>query len=100
MVTTEKWNIHMETPMGGRDALLTLEIGDAVSGTLATLSGSGAVPIHDGHREGPQLSWKTAISQPAPMVLEFSTRIENDGLTGKVVFGTFGNGDVTGTRVA
>ena len=91
------WNIEMDTPLGTRPAVLTLKAdGTTLTGTMG--GDEGTTDIYDGTANGDNLSWKTDITQPMPLTLEFSAAIDGDALTGSVVLGMFGNASVKGTR--
>lgn len=91
------WNITMQTPLGARDAKLTLS---TAGGTLTgTMSGdAGATEIADGAVDGNKASWKADITDPMALTLEFSATIDGDTLSGSVKLGMFGNAPLSGTR--
>jgi hypothetical protein len=92
------WNISMETPMGTRKASLNLaEEGSVLTGTMS--GDAGATPIADGKVDGSKISWKTDITQPMPLTLEFLATVDGDKLSGTVKLGMFGNAPLTGSRV-
>jgi len=91
------WNIAMETPMGTRNAKLTL----TASGTTltGTMSGEqGLTPIRDGAVDGNNVSWKTDITQPMALTLEFAATVSGDSISGTVKLGMFGDAPLSGTR--
>lgn len=91
------WTITMETPMGARKATLTLaSAGGALNGTLSGEAGSTA--IYDGTVSGNAVAWKTDISQPMELTLEFSATVTGDALSGSVKLGMFGNAPLSGVR--
>ena len=93
------WNTTMNTPMGAQKGTLTLATdGDSLSGKLD--GAQGTVEIKDGKVDGDALSWKADITNPMPLTLEFSAKVEGDGISGSVKLGGFGNASFTGTRAS
>jgi hypothetical protein len=91
------WKIAMETPMGTRNATLTLSAtGSALTGKMSGEQGS--IDIYDGSASGNQASFKVDITNPMPLTLEFSAAISGDSLSGSVKLGMFGNAPLSGTR--
>jgi hypothetical protein len=87
----------MDTPMGERKLSLTLAAnGSELTGTIS--NGSAETPIHDGHIDGDKAIWKTNITSPMPMTLEFTVTAAGDELTGSVKLGAFGIAPLQGTR--
>jgi hypothetical protein len=90
------WNTTINTPMGAQQGTLTIATsGDTFSGTMA--GRMGEMPV-SGTVEDGRLKWKTDISQPMPMTLEFDVGVDGDNLSGNVKLGAFGNAPITGTR--
>jgi hypothetical protein len=91
------WTITMETPMGERKASLSLA---SAGGTLTgKLSGDGgSTEIYDGTVNGNSVAWKTDITQPMSLTLEFSAAIEGNQMSGSVKLGMFGNAPLSGVR--
>jgi hypothetical protein len=97
MAVDGTWKIVMETPMGTRNATLSL----ATSGGTLTgkMSGeAGTTDIADGAVSGNKVSFKVDITNPMPLTLEFSAAIDGDKLSGKVKLGMFGDAPLSGTR--
>ena len=97
MTADGTWNLVVSTPMGERQATLS------VSTEGATLKGSqmaegNSAEIFDGTVNGDAVAWKVSITDPMPMTLEFSGTVKGDALTGSVTLGAFGNSNFTGTR--
>ncbi len=91
------WTITMETPMGERKASLSL----ASAGTQLTgkLSGdAGSTDIYDGIVNGNSVAWKTNITQPMELTLEFSASVDGNKMSGTVKLGMFGNAPLSGAR--
>lgn len=90
------WNITMKTPMGDREAVLTLvQSGDVLTGTM-TADGN-AIEVQEGKVEGSRAEWKADLTSPMPITLEFDVAEEGGALNGTVKLGMFGNSPVTGT---
>ena len=97
MAVDGTWKIAMETPMGTRNATLSL----ATSGGSLTgkMSGeAGTTDIADGAVSGNKVSFKVDITNPMPLTLEFSAAIDGEKLSGKVKLGMFGDAPLSGTR--
>jgi hypothetical protein len=91
------WNAKMETPMGTRAFVLTLKTdGGALTGTMS--ADGGAIDIYDGAADGDKATWKTNITSPMALTLEFNATFGADAVTGTVKLGMFGNAPLSGTR--
>ena len=90
------WKITINTPMGARtmDVAITTS-GDSFTGNVNSEMGSQEVT---GKVDGDTLTWSTDITQPMPMKLEFTAKVEGDKMTGNVKLGMFGNAALTGER--
>ena len=91
------WNLTMSTPMGERNAALSLK---AASGTLTgTQSADGnSTEIFDGTVSGNDVSWKVSITNPMPLTLEFTGKVAGDDITGEMGIGPMGSFPFTGKR--
>jgi len=97
MTADGNWNLVISTPMGDRQATLSVKTdGSTLKGSQAA-EGSSA-EIFDGTANGDAISWKVSITYPMPMTLEFSGTVNGDDLSGNVVLGTFGTSSFSGTR--
>jgi len=97
MAVDGNWNISIETPIGTRQATLSLAAsGDSLAGTQAADGNSTA--ITDGKIDGDKVSWKVAITNPMPMTLEFSGTVNGDKISGNANAGAFGALPFTGSR--
>ena len=91
------WRVTINTPMGAR----TMDIGIATSGNTFT----GTVNSDTGTQEvtgtinGDTLTWKTDITKPMPMTLDFTARVDGDTMTGDCRLGRFGSARLVGERV-
>jgi hypothetical protein len=97
MTADGNWNLVVSTPMGERQASLSVKTeGTTLKGSQAA-DGSSA-EIFDGTVNGDEISWKVSITDPMPMTLEFNGAIKGDEVTGSVVLGDFATSSFSGTR--
>ena len=97
MAADGNWNLVISTPMGERQATLSVKTeGSKLTGSQAADGDSAA--IFDGTVNGDALSWKVSISNPMPLTLEFNGTVKGNELNGSVVLGSFGSSSFTGTR--
>lgn len=89
------WNTTMNTPMGAQEATLTLN--EDGSGKMS--GAQGDMEITDGNVDGNAAQWKSEITTPMAMTLEFDATADGDNITGSVKLGAFGNATFEGTRV-
>jgi hypothetical protein len=91
------WKITINTPMGAQEINANITTnGDTFTGKTEGRMGAGEVA---GKVDGDTLTWKTDISQPMPMTLEFEAKVDGDKMTGNVKLGSFGNAGLTGVRI-
>jgi len=91
------WNITMSTPMGERKATLTLaSSGGTLTGTQAADGDSGE--IFDGTVNGTDVAWKLSITNPMPLTLAFTGKVDGDAMAGEMGIGPMGSFPFTGTR--
>jgi hypothetical protein len=91
------WSITMNTPMGAQKGTLTLKSsGAALEGKLE--GPQGALPISNGKVSGDSATWTCDMTQPMPMKLEFSAKVDGDKISGEVALGAFGKASFSGTR--
>jgi hypothetical protein len=97
MAVDGNWNIVMSTPMGDRNATLTLKnSGGALTGTQAAEGNS--TEIFDGTANGDDVAWKVSITNPMPLTLEFSGKVAGDSISGEMGIGPMGSFPFKGTR--
>ena len=97
MAVDGNWNITMSTPMGDRDATLSLKnAGGALTGTMATDGNS--VEIFDGSANGDDVAWKVSITNPMPLTLAFTGKVSGDSISGEMGIGPMGSFPFTRTR--
>jgi hypothetical protein len=91
------WNLIISTPMGERQATLSIKAEGAVLKGSQAAEGNSA-EIFEGNVDGDTIVWKVSITNPMPMTLEFSGTVQGDSIGGTVVFGAFGSSSFSGTR--
>jgi hypothetical protein len=97
MSTDGNWNLVVVTPMGDRQATLSVKTdGGVLKGSQG--ADGNSTDIFDGTVNGNDLSWKLSITDPMPMTLEFTGTINGDELSGSVKLGAFGTASFSGTR--
>ena len=97
MAVDGNWAIVLSTPMGERSGTAVFKAdGTVLTGTMTNEFGDTSVD--DGEVDGDHLFWKTKMTQPMPMTLEFTVDLDGDTLTGTVKFGPLGEAPVRGTR--
>jgi hypothetical protein len=91
------WNVTMSTPMGDRNASLSLKsAGATLTGTQAAEGNS--VEIYDGTINGNAVAWKVNITSPMPLTLEFTGTVSGDAIEGEMGLGPMGSYPFKGTR--
>jgi hypothetical protein len=97
MAVDGDWNLTMTTPMGDRDATLSLK---SSGGTLTGSQGAegNSAEIFDGTVNGNDVAWKVSITNPMPLTLEFSGKVSGDSMSGEMGIGPMGSFPFTGKR--
>ena len=97
MAVDGDWNITMSTPMGERNATLSLK---ASGGTLTGMQGAegNSAEIFDGTVAGDDVAWKVSITNPMPLTLEFTGKVAGDNMTGEMGIGPMGSFPFTGRK--
>jgi hypothetical protein len=91
------WNITMSTPLGERQATLSLKSsGGTLTGTQAAEGDSAE--IFDGIASGGDVAWKVSISNPMPLTLEFAGKVDGDTIAGEMTINPMGSFPFTGAR--
>ena len=97
MAVDGNWKITMSTPMGDRDADLTLKsAGGALTGTQSAEGNTGE--IFDGSVDGDNVAWKISITSPMPLTLAFTGKVSGDAIEGDMGIGPMGSFPFKGTR--
>jgi hypothetical protein len=92
------WKITINTPMGAQTVTANIKTsGDTFTGTTEGQMGKQEV---SGKVDGDTLTWSANITNPMPMTLEFTAKVEGDKMNGNVKLGMFGNAPLSGERVA
>ena len=90
------WKVTINTPMGARTMNVNIATaGDTFTGKVDSEMGSQEV---QGKVDGETLTWSTDITNPMPMKLEFTAKVDGDKMSGNVKLGMFGNAALTGER--
>jgi len=97
MAVDGDWNLTMTTPMGERDATLSLKSSGAVLTGTQGADGNTA-EIFDGTVNGNDLTWKVSITNPMPLTLEFTGKVAGDSMSGEMGIGPMGSFPFTGKR--
>lgn len=97
MAVDGNWNLTMTTPMGERQATLSLKQAD---GTLTGMQGAdgNTAEIFDGTVSGDAVNWKVSITNPMPLTLEFIGTVSGDSMSGEMGIGPMGSFPFTGAR--
>jgi|SRR5208282_1090592 len=91
------WSLVLVTPMGDRQATLSVKTeGSVLKGSQGAEGKS--TDIFDGTVNGNEVFWKVSITNPMPMTLEFTGAINGNDLSGNVKLGAFGTASFSGTR--
>jgi hypothetical protein len=97
MAVDGNWNITMSTPMGDRNATLSLKNS---GGTLTGTQGAdgNSAEIFEGTANGDDVAWKVSITNPMPLTLAFTGKVSGDTISGEMGIGPMGSFPFTGTR--
>lgn len=97
MAVDGDWNLTMTTPMGERQATLSLkQAGGALTGTQG--ADGNTAEIFDGTVSGDAVNWKVSITNPMPLTLEFIGTISGDSMSGEMGIGPMGSFPFNGVR--
>ena len=97
MAVDGNWNITMSTPMGERNATLSLKnAGGVLTGTQG--ADGNSTEIFDGTANGDDVAWKVSITNPMPLTLAFTGKVSGDSISGEMGIGPMGSFPFTGTR--
>ena len=98
MAVDGTWKLTVNTPMGAQESTLVLQSsGSALTGTQSAGSSEGR-PIDSGTVNGNNIAWKSSITKPMPMTLEFTATVNGDLMSGSVKLGMFGSQSFSGVR--
>src|SRR6185312_14400259 len=97
MAVDGNWDLVMTTPMGDRNATLSLKsAGNTLTGTQG--ADGNSTEIFDGTVNGDDVAWKVSITNPMPLTLEFTGKVAGDAISGEMGIGFMGNFPFTGKR--
>jgi hypothetical protein len=97
MAVDGNWNIIMSTPMGERNATLTLKnSGSTLTGSQGAEGQS--TEIFDGTSNGDDVAWKVSITNPMPLTLAFTGKVSGDTISGEMGIGPMGSFPFKGMR--
>jgi len=97
MAVDGNWNLTMTTPMGERQATLSLkEAGGTLTGTQG--ADGNTTDIFDGTVSGDNVSWKVSITNPMPLTLEFTGTVSGNNINGEMGIGPMGSFPFTGAK--
>jgi hypothetical protein len=97
MAIDGNWNLTMSTPMGERNATLTLKnSGGTLTGTQA--ADGNSTEIFDATANGDDVAWKVSITNPMPLTLAFSGTVSGNSISGEMGIGPMGSFPFTGTK--
>ena len=97
MAVDGNWNLTMTTPMGERNATLSLKAaGGALTGTQG--AEGNTADIFDGTVSGDAVNWKVSITNPMPLTLEFIGKVSGDSMSGEMGIGPMGSFPFTGAK--
>jgi hypothetical protein len=97
MAVDGDWNLTMTTPMGERNATLSVKSsGSTLTGTQG--AEGNTAEIFDGTVNGNDLTWKVSITNPMPLTLEFTGKVSGDSMSGDMGIGPMGSFPFTGKR--
>ena len=97
MAVDGDWNITMSTPMGERNATLSLKSsGTTLTGVQGAEGNTGE--IFDGTVNGDDVAWKISITNPMPLTLSFTGKVSGNSMSGEMGIGPMGSFPFTGKR--
>ncbi len=97
MAVDGNWKITLSTPLGDRDATLALKAdGGKLTGTQAAEGQEAA--IMDGTVDGNDVAWKASITNPMPLTLSFTGKVDGNKISGEASIGPMGSFPFTGAR--
>jgi hypothetical protein len=92
-----EWALVLTTPMGKRNAILSLEMSN---GKLTGTQGADgqSAEIFDGTVRGNDLFWKVSINSPMPLTLDFEGTIKGEEIAGEMSIDSIGRFSFIGRR--
>lgn len=97
MALDGNWSLTMSTPMGERKATLILKSsGGNLTGTQGVEGSS--TEIFEGTVRGDDVAWKVSITNPMPLTLAFTGKVDGDKMTGEMKIGPMGSFPFSGIK--
>jgi hypothetical protein len=97
MAVDGNWNLMLTTPMGKRNATLSLKAaGDRLMGRQG--ADGNSAEIFDGTVNGNDVAWKVSITTPMPLTLDFRGTVAGDAISGEMGLGVMGDFPFRGKR--
>ncbi|MCD0421357.1 hypothetical protein LOC51_29405 [Rubrivivax sp. JA1024] len=97
MAVDGNWKLTMSTPMGERQADLTLKAdGGTLTGSQSADGDAGE--IFDGTVNGDDVAWKLSITNPMPLTLSYTGKVSGDSMSGEMGIGPMGSFPFTGAK--
>lgn len=97
MAVDGTWELTMQTPMGERTSSVTLKAeGGTLTGTQTAEGNS--TDISDGTVSGDNVGWSVSITNPMPLTLTFSGKVDGNQMTGDMDISGFGSWSYSGSR--
>ncbi|HEY2708714.1 MAG TPA: hypothetical protein VGI95_11740 [Caulobacteraceae bacterium] len=90
------WKITINSPMGVQQGTASIKTDGATF--TGTFSGAQGAQDISGKVDGDTLTWGSKLTQPFPIDLEFTVKVEGDKMSGSVKAGAFGSSPLTGER--
>ena len=90
------WKITINTPMGARTMDVAIATsGDSFTGKVDSEMGAQEVT---GKVNGDTLTWTSDITNPMPLTLAFSGKVDGDSIAGEMGIGPMGSFPFKGVR--
>jgi len=97
MAADGNWDLVMSTPMGERNATMSLKSsGGTLTGSLG--QDGNSTEIFEGTVSGDDVAWKVSITNPMPLTLAFTGKVSGDEISGDMDIGPMGSFPFTGKR--
>jgi hypothetical protein len=91
------WKIVMSTPIGERKATLALSTAGGLTGSMTSDEGK-STPIFEGTSSGDTVSFKAAVTNPMPLTLVFTGKVDGSKISGSVSASGVGSFPFTGSK--
>jgi hypothetical protein len=98
MAVDGTWKLSVNTPMGAQESTLVIANSGGTPTATQSAGSSEGRPVDDLTIHGNDVSWKSSITRPVALTLEFSGTVEGESMSGKVKLGMFGTQSFSGVR--